>query len=134
MNIDVYLKDETNLTIIYEINPSENLVKIFGNNFVKKNKHIYKIIYEDKDYELTEYFDLKKICINKDKLQIKLNGNLNIIDMSECLKIVIYYYLCQMMKNGILKMQLICLICFIIVYHYHHFLQFLNLIPLKSLI
>ena len=56
----------------YKINKNEKRVKIFGQNFVKNYKHYCKILYEDKKYELEEYFDVNNI--NNDILEIKLKG------------------------------------------------------------
>ena len=55
-------------------------IKIFGEDFVKNNKNICHIIYEDEYYELSEYLELKNIS-NK-ILEIKLIGINNVIDAS----------------------------------------------------
>ena len=64
----------------YEINSFYKIInnyriRIFGEEFVKNNKNNCKIIYENKEYELLEYF-----TINSNELHIKLKGNIN--DMS----------------------------------------------------
>ena len=43
------------ILIKYKVNQKEN---IFGFDFVENNKQICKYIYEDKEYELTDEFDL----------------------------------------------------------------------------
>ena len=68
--------DEINIK--YKIKDQEE-IKIFGKEFVKNNKNICKIIYEDKEYDLSEYI---KINNKKEKLEIKLNGISNINNMS----------------------------------------------------
>jgi surface protein len=60
------------ITIIYEINKNENFVKIFDEDFVKAKKDFCKILYEGKEYELQENFDIKNINKNSDLLEIKL--------------------------------------------------------------
>ena len=60
------IKEENNEIIIrYNIKENENKIKIFGKDFIKNNKNICKIIYEDKEYELQEYFEFKNIKKNK---------------------------------------------------------------------
>ena len=42
--------------------PEENkkyTIKILGNNFVENNKYNCEILYNNKKYELTEYFEIK---------------------------------------------------------------------------
>ena len=56
-------------------------VRIFGFTFVKNNKGKCKIIYNNKEYELTEYFNSIDNNIKKE-IKIKLKGINNIIDMS----------------------------------------------------
>ena len=74
-----------NKMIINEINikykiKNESVIKIFGKNFVKNNKNICKLIYEDKEYELQETFNVNNN--NKQILEIKLTGINKITDMS----------------------------------------------------
>ena len=59
-NIEEDLFEKNNrITIIYKINNNEDEIRIFGNEFVKNNKKNCKIIYGEKEHELTEFFDLK---------------------------------------------------------------------------
>ena len=72
-----------NIDIIYNINDKDKKkgkIRIFGNEFVKNNKNICKIEYEDNIYGLSEEFNIKNI--NKNKLEIKLKGINNITNMS----------------------------------------------------
>ena len=78
------------ITIVYNINKEENKIKIFGSNFVKNNINNCKILYQNKEYELKEYFEAFS---KKDSmLQIKLRGINNIIDASymfyECTSLI----------------------------------------------
>ena len=75
--INIYKKTEFHdeITMIYNINNNEK-IKILGKQFVENNKNNCKILYKNKEYELTEEFDTKNI--NKDKLEIKLKGINNV--------------------------------------------------------
>jgi surface protein len=78
------------ITIVYNIKKGEDKVKIFGSNFVKNNINNCKIIYQNREYELKEYFeDFSK---NDSKLQIKLTEINNIQDTSymfyECTSLI----------------------------------------------
>ena len=79
--IDLYnIIFNSNKNIIkYKIEKDEEKVKIFGYNFVKNNKNMCKIIYEDKEYDLTEFFYINN---NNTILEIELKINDDIIDMS----------------------------------------------------
>ena len=66
---------------IYNISENESKIKIFGNKFLMKNKNNCHIIYEDNNYNLMEYLELKNIG-KKQTLEIKLIGMNNIIDAS----------------------------------------------------
>ena len=57
--------------------------KIFGNGFINKNKDKCKIIYENKEYELKEYFDdIDNNIKNKEEISFILRINKNITDIS----------------------------------------------------
>ena len=62
--------------IICEINSPSVKVKIFGEKFVKNNENKFKIIYENKVYDLIEYFKVDK---QQKTLQIKLIKKNNIL-------------------------------------------------------
>ena len=53
-------------------------IRILGEKFVKNNKNICKIIYDNKIYDLTERLKIE----NKEKIKIKLIGINNITNMS----------------------------------------------------
>ena len=74
------IKEIDEINIIYKINNNVDKIKIFGYYFVENNKKNCKIIYEGKEYELTEEFNVRK-C-NKNTLDIKLKGIKNIHNMS----------------------------------------------------
>ena len=72
-------KDE--ITIIYKINNNENLIRIFGKDFVHNNKNNCKIVYEDMEYDLQEFLSINNMQ-KKDKIEIKLKGINNIKNIS----------------------------------------------------
>ena len=58
-------------------------IKLFDKKFVENNKDKCKIIYNDKEYQLTEFFDEKeKIEYFDEEFKIKIKGINNILDMS----------------------------------------------------
>ena len=63
----------------------EDVIRIFGKYFVKQNKNKCKIIYNNKKYELKEYFDEidKNYNIEIKEIKLKLIGINNITDMQE---------------------------------------------------
>ena len=72
-------KDISIINIIYDINKeNKENIKIFGEEFVKNNRNIYKMIIENKEYEISEKFNIK----NYNKLEIKLKGINNVNDIS----------------------------------------------------
>ena len=74
---------ESNKDIIkYKINEGENIVKIFGSNFVINNWDNCSILCEDKEYRLTENFDTRLYTQNNKVLEIKLKINRGIKDLS----------------------------------------------------
>ena len=69
------------ISIIYKVNKTEKSIKIFNSEFVSNNIKKCKILYNGKQYELQEEFNLKNIHNNKDILEIKLKGINNITNM-----------------------------------------------------
>ena len=72
------IKEEENKNIIiikYKINKNEKKIKIFNIDFVNNNKDKCKIIYNNNEYELTEYFNINN---NDNILEIKLTNINNI--------------------------------------------------------
>ena len=57
-------KDITEINIIYNYNGESN-INIFGYNFIKNNKNICKMIKDNKEYEITEKYN-----INNNKLKL----------------------------------------------------------------
>ena len=55
--------EENNEIIIEYYTKWAEKIKIFGCDFVRNNKNICKIIYKYKEYELTEYFNIKNIVL-----------------------------------------------------------------------
>ena len=74
--------DEIN--IIYKVDNNDNEIKIFGHDFVERNRNKCNIIYEDKEEELKEYMKVNTSWFSKkiNKLKIKLKGIINISNMS----------------------------------------------------
>ena len=70
--------DSSEEDLIYDI--KGNNIKIFGDSFVHKNKNKCKMIIDNKEYEITEYFNITNY--NNNKLKIKLKGIENVTDMS----------------------------------------------------
>ena len=67
------------ITMKYKI---ENyFIKIFGSKFVQTNKKICSIVFEGREYELKEYFQISQ-KYNKDILEIKLKNINNITDLN----------------------------------------------------
>ena len=62
-------------------NKKEKL-RIFGSEFIKNNKNKCKIIFNNSEYELKEMININNFNINDKIIEIKLNGILNINDMS----------------------------------------------------
>ena len=61
----------TDIHIIYKPKKdNKDKTRIFGDNFVKNNKDKAKIIFNDNEYELTEYFE--DIIHDNDKYEIRL--------------------------------------------------------------
>ena len=76
------------LLIFYKILEKEDHFRIFGDNFVKQYKNKYKIIINNKEYNLSPFIFFKEIDIKKkDKyLKLTLKGIDNIINTNEIFK------------------------------------------------
>ena len=69
------------INIVYKIG-NQNNIQIFGYNFVKNNKSKCKIEFENKEYDLIEWFNIENYTKNKlDYLRIKLKNINNVTDM-----------------------------------------------------
>jgi len=71
-----FFNDEIMLTYKTE---GKKEIKILGKKFVERHKNICSIIYNNKEYKLTEYFEMKEM---KEKLEIKIIGINRINDLS----------------------------------------------------
>ena len=79
--IDIGRKNNKNkMTIIYKIDKTKKKIKLFGRYFVFRNKNVCRIIYNNKQYNLKEYFNTPD---NEEYLRIKLTGILEIIDLRD---------------------------------------------------
>ena len=65
-----YVNNE--ITIIYKINKNEKFVKIFDKDFVEAKKKFCKILYNGKEYDLQENFNVENINKYSETLEIKL--------------------------------------------------------------
>ena len=72
------------IDIIYKADDNnKDKIRLFGEKFVKTNKEKCKIIYKDKEYELTEYLeDIDSQHNYKEEILIKLLMNNNINNIS----------------------------------------------------
>ena len=73
MNID-------EIKIIYKV--KDNEVRLFDEDFVKRNKNNCKLIIDGKEQELNEKYSFGWFSSKKDILEIKLKGITNITNMS----------------------------------------------------
>ena len=60
----------------------DNKMKIFGKKFVEKNRDNCVLIINGKEYELSEYYTLKKNDLKNNEIEIKLKLTKTLIDMS----------------------------------------------------
>ena len=82
-NIYYKIKAINEIKIRYKINENEERIKIFDNEFVKRNKEHCKIVYNNKVKDLVEYFDIPKDRKkDEDILEIHLKGINKIEDMN----------------------------------------------------
>jgi len=125
------IKDLSEKDIIYNIE-GKDLINIFGSNFVKNNKNICKMIIDNKEYKITEKYNVKSY--NNNKLKIQIKGIDNVTDMSYMFNGCHHYYLYLAFQSGILIILKICAICLVNVHHYHLYLIFQNGILIMLLI
>ena len=67
-------------------------IKLFGPGFVNENKDKCKIIYNEKEYDLMEYFKFDNNYNHNDSIKIQLRINNNITDISGIFMNVKNYY------------------------------------------
>ena len=79
------LKEEiSEINIIYDINKNtnkNNIINIFGYEFIRNNKDICKMIINNKEYKIIQKYNVENY--NNNQLKIKLKGINNIMNMSE---------------------------------------------------
>ena len=68
---------------------NQSQIKILGYDFVKRNKDKCKIIYNEKECDLIQYFKFDNNYNHKDSIKIQLRINNNITDISYM------FYLCR---------------------------------------
>ena len=74
-------KINNQIIILYKINRNKNFIRIFGNEFVKNNKNICKLILYDKEQELQERINIQNLDDKNEILTIKLNDIQNITNL-----------------------------------------------------
>ena len=74
---------EVILVLEIAFKPNSESKRIFGETFVKNNKEKCKLIYNDEEKELKEYY---QEFDNKDLIKFKLKFNNNTVDMSYMFK------------------------------------------------
>ena len=88
-NIPDFFK-EIVITLKYKIENNNDSINIFGENFIKNNKHKFKLIYQEKELDLTNQF--KNNEKNNEILEIKLKTKNIIHDLrdmfSNCTKLI----------------------------------------------
>ena len=99
-------------------------IKLFGSNFVEKNKDKCKIIYNEKEYDLILYFKLDNNYNHNGHLKIRLIINNNITDISGM------FFECNELLS-ITDYQLIILIFLILI---NHLMEIIVIIIMKNLI
>ena len=61
-------EDYITFELIYKSTTNNSKIKLFGSEFVKKNKDKCKIIYNGKEYDLMEYFTIDKNYNHNDSI------------------------------------------------------------------
>ena len=78
--LNIYNKlNKNEIDLVYNIPNNRKNLKIFGEEFVENNKYLCKIIHENNEYDLTDYFEIKNNKSNK--LKFKLKGINNVTDL-----------------------------------------------------
>jgi len=126
-------KDVSAINIIYNINiKNKGSINIFGEKFVKNNRNICKMIIDNKEYEISEKYNIKNY--KKNKLEIKLKGINNVTNMSylfyECSSLLSLPDISKWNTKNVTDMSWM----FYQFYHYHLYLIYLNGILLMLMI
>jgi len=113
--VDNDVKSYNEINIIYKTNNTKDIndkkeIRIFGENFVKNNRNKTKIVIENKEYDLMEYFNISDYIKNKiSQLQIKLEDINNIRNMSymfsNCTSLISLPDISEMNTNNITDMS-----------------------------
>ena len=102
-------KDSHRDIIKYKINEGDKKIRIFSQNFVLNNWDNCKIICDEKEYELTEYFDLENYSKNKKFLEIKLKLHRDMKDISfmfsDCKQLISISKLISWNTDNIISMK-----------------------------
>ena len=67
-------EDESIINIIYNINEENRKfgkINIFGSEFVKNNRDKCKMIIDNKEYEITEQYNIENYINNELKIKLK---------------------------------------------------------------
>ena len=90
------------INIIYDIKRDEKFIQIFGEYFASNNRDKCKMIIDNKEYEISKYYEVYEVNNNNNKFNIKLKGINNVTDMSfmlsDCSSLSSYL----IFQNGIL--------------------------------
>ena len=131
-------EDISIINIFYNINEKDKkngYINIFGSEFVENNKNICKMIIDNKEYEISENYNIKSY--NKNKLEIKLKGINNVTNLSEmfynCKSLSSLHDISNWNTNKVTKKELARKLKkeIISVGHlYSHFLKIFFLLPL----
>ena len=94
------------LIMIFSITKKGNIINIFKNDFVKKNKGKYRIIYNNKLLPLQTKLICRDQRANKLKIQlICYNDNLNIYDLMKGCESLSEFYASKLYKHNVFKFQ-----------------------------
>ena len=108
-NIMGSFKDSHQDIIKYKINEGDKKIRIFSANFVLNNWDNCKILCDEKEYELTEYFDLENYKKNQQFLEIKLKLHRDMKDISfmfsDCKQLISISKLVSWNTENILSMK-----------------------------
>ena len=74
------------IDLVYYIPKENNKIRIFGKSFVENNKDLCKIIYENKEFNLNEYYHYDYKNIKNNLLKIKLKGINNVTNLHSIFK------------------------------------------------
>ena len=71
-NSNIITGNNQSISLIYKISKDDPKIKIFGKDFINHNNKKCKIIYQNKEFELKEYFDVNNNKNKDEKIEIKL--------------------------------------------------------------